>query len=143
MGIWNRRHLDMVRYLIIGILVWLLWNCWTSPSYGNSIYIIQSGNSLDLDIVQDGQNNEIEALNGNGYAIVYGNNTTASFTQTGNSNQIRVWTDSSSGKSTTNTQTGNSNISLSDNHGQDNTMTTNVTGNSNYTFNEIGNGGDT
>jgi hypothetical protein len=110
---------------------------------GNSIYIIQSGSNLDLDITQDGQNNEIEALSGNGSAIVYGNNSTATFTQTGNSNQIRVWSDYSSGKSSTSNQTGNSNISLVDNHGQDNTITMNVTGNSNYTFNEIGNGGDT
>ena len=43
----------------------------------------------------------------------------------------------------TSNQTGNNNISLVDNHGQDNTITMNVTGNSNYTFDEIGNGGDT
>ena len=73
---------------------------------GNSIYIIQSGSNLDLDITQDGQNNEIEALSGNGSAIVYGNNSTATFTQTGNSNQIRVWSDYSSGKSSTSNQTG-------------------------------------
>ena len=133
----------MIRYLIIGILLYLLFQCWTNPSYANSIYIIQSGSNLDLDVTQDGQNNEIEALNGNGSAIVYGTNSTASFSQTGNSNQIRVWSDYSSGKSSTSNQTGNSNISLVDNHGQDNTITMNVTGNSNYTFNEIGNGGDT
>ena len=115
----------------------------SSVTWSNTIYITQSGANLDLDITQDGQNNEIEGLSGSGSAIVYGTNSTAAFSQTGNSNQIRVWSDSSSGKSTTNTQTGNSNISLSDNHGQDNTMTTNVTGDSNYTFNEIGNGGDT
>ncbi|BCU99141.1 MAG: hypothetical protein CM15mV25_1410 [uncultured marine virus] len=34
-------------------------------------------------------------------------------------------------------QTGNSNISKVDNHGQDNTITTNVTGNNNITFDEI------
>ena len=78
-----------------------------------------------------------------GMHIVYGNNTTATFTQTGDNNQIRVWSDYSSGKKTDVNQTGNNNISLVDNHGQDNTIITNVTGNSNYTFDEIGNGGDT
>ena len=67
----------MIRYLIIGILLYLLFQCWTNPSYANSIYIIQSGSNLDLDVTQDGQNNEIEALNGNGSAIVYGTNSTA------------------------------------------------------------------
>ena len=28
----------------------------------NDIYIIQSGDNLDLDVTQDGQNNEIEGL---------------------------------------------------------------------------------
>ena len=112
-------------------------------SQANSIYITQSGANLDLDVTQDGQNNEIEGLSGSGSAIVYGTNSTASFNQTGDSNQIRVWSDSSSGKSMTSNQTGNSNISLVDNHGQDNTITMNVTGDNNYTFDEIGNGGDT
>ena len=127
--------------LLLFLTVFLL--TLSSVTWSNTIYITQSGANLDLDITQDGQNNEIEGLSGSGSAIVYGTNSTVTFTQTGDSNQIRVWSDSSSGKSTTNTQTGNNNISLSDNHGQDNTMTTNVTGNSNYTFNEIGNGGDT
>ena len=110
---------------------------------GNEIYVNQSGANLDLDITQDGQNNQIEGLSGSGSALLRGSNNTVSFTQTGDSNQIRVWSDSSSGKSMTTSQTGNSNISLVDNHGQDNTITTDVDGNSNYTFDEIGNGGDT
>jgi len=114
-----------------------------SFAFANSIYIIQSGSNLDLDVTQDGQNNEIEGLSGSGSAIVYGTNSTATFSQTGNSNQIRVWSDSSSGKKTDVSQTGNSNINLADNHGQDNTIITNVTGDNNYTFDEIGNGGDT
>ena len=109
----------------------------------NDIYIIQSGDNLDLDVTQDGQNNQIEGLGGSGSAIVYGSNTTATFSQTGDSNQIRVWSDSSSNKKTDVSQTGDNNISLADNHGQDNTIITNVTGDNNYTFDEIGNGGDT
>ena len=64
----------------------------------NDIYITQSGDSLDLDIVQDGQNNQIEGLSGSGNAIIYGANSDVSFNQTGDSNQIRVWSDSSSNK---------------------------------------------
>ena len=119
----------------------LLFFC--SPVLANSIYITQSGSNLDLDVTQDGQNNEIEGLYGSGAAVVYGNDSTATFTQTGDSNQIRIWSDSSSNKKTDITQTGDNNISLGDNHGQDNTIITNVTGDNNYTFDEIGNGGDT
>ena len=48
----------------------LLFFC--SPLYANSIYIIQSGSNVDLDITQDGENNEIEGLSGSG-SVVYGN----------------------------------------------------------------------
>jgi len=119
----------------------LLFFC--SPVLANNIYITQSGSNLDLDVTQDGQNNEIEGLYGSGAAVVYGNDSTATFTQTGDSNQIRIWSDYSSNKKTDITQTGDNNISLGDNHGQDNTIITNVTGDNNYTFDEIGNGGDT
>src|SRR5210317_655988 len=54
--------------------------------YANDIYIDQVGDSLDLDIVQDGQNNKI------GTALVDadfdGDNMTFSITQTGNTNEI-------------------------------------------------------
>ena len=46
----------------------------------NDIYITQSGDSLDLDIVQDGQNNQIEGLSGSGNAIIYGANSDVSLT---------------------------------------------------------------
>ena len=38
--------------------------------YANDIYISQSGDNIDLDIVQDGQNNQIEGLSGSGNAII-------------------------------------------------------------------------
>ena len=127
----------------IALFIWVVFFSIVDKLRANEIYVAQSGSNVDLDIVQDGENNQVEGLSGSGYAIVYGNNTTATFTQTGDNNQIRVWSDSSSGKKTDVSQTGNNNISLADNHGQDNTIITNVTGNSNYTFDEIGNGGDT
>ena len=127
----------------IALFIWLVFFSIVDKLRANEIYVAQSGSNVDLDITQDGENNQVEGLSGSGYAIVYGNNTTATFTQTGDNNQIRVWSDYSSGKKTDVSQTGNNNISLADNHGQDNTIITNVTGNSNYTFDEIGNGGDT
>ena len=127
----------------IALFIWLVFFSIVDKLRANEIYVAQSGSNVDLDITQDGENNQVEGLSGSGYAIVYGNNTTTTFTQTGDNNQIRVWSDSSSGKKTDVSQTGNNNISLADNHGQDNTIITNVTGNSNYTFDEIGNGGDT
>ena len=101
------------------------------------------GDNIDLDIVQDGQNNQIEGLSGSGNAIIYGANSNVSFSQTGDTNQIRVWSDSSSNKNMTANQTGDNNISRIDNHGADNDITVSITGNNNITFDEIGNGGDT
>ena len=48
---------------IIGVIMLLLMTSW---SYANDIYVTQSGNALDLDITQDGENNTV------------GNSTTAS-----------------------------------------------------------------
>jgi len=54
--------------------------------YANDIYIEQVGDGLDLDIIQDGQNNEI----GDSLAdmVLNGDNMTFSITQTGNTNTI-------------------------------------------------------
>ena len=48
---------------IIGVIMFLMM---TVLSYANDIYVTQSGNALDLDITQDGENNTV------------GNSTTAS-----------------------------------------------------------------
>ena len=42
----------MKKWLIITILA-----LFSSPLYANDIYVTQSGDDLDLDITQDGQNN--------------------------------------------------------------------------------------
>ena len=57
----------------------------SAPTLANDIYIDQVGDSLDLDIVQDGQNNVI----GNSTTDVglTGDDMTFSITQTGNSNR--------------------------------------------------------
>ena len=54
--------------------------------YANDIYIEQVGDGLDLDITQDGQNNEVgDSLTD---MILNGDNMTFSITQTGNTNTI-------------------------------------------------------
>jgi len=57
-----------------------------SPAFANDIYIQQSGDSLDLDIVQDGQDNVIGTSGTN--VNLTGDDMTFSITQTGNSNTI-------------------------------------------------------
>tara|TARA_B100001173_G_C15587623_1_gene379068 strand:- start:109 stop:462 length:354 start_codon:yes stop_codon:yes gene_type:complete len=52
----------MIRYLIIGILVYLLFSCWSKSVLANDINLtidnLTDGGSLDLQ--QDGQNNDID-----------------------------------------------------------------------------------
>jgi hypothetical protein len=57
-----------------------------SPALSNDIYIQQSGDGLDLDIIQDGQNNVIGTSGTN--ANLSGDDMTFSITQTGNTNTI-------------------------------------------------------
>jgi hypothetical protein len=57
-----------------------------SPALANDIYIQQIGDSLDLDIIQDGQNNSIG--NSTTGVTFEGDSMTFSITQTGNYNEI-------------------------------------------------------
>ena len=74
--------------------------------YANDIYITQSGNALDLDVTQDGQNNTV------------GNSTTAS-SVVGVTTNLAI------------TQVGDSNVMTFDVNGATYTGTFSVTGNSN------------
>ena len=76
-------------------------------AYANDIYVTQSGDTLDLDITQDGQNNQV------------GNSTTSS-SVIGATATIDI------------DQVGNSNVLTFDVNGATYTGTFNVTGNSNY-----------
>lgn len=69
---------------IIAILAMVI--AWSSFATANEIYIQQVGDGLDLDIVQDGEDNEIgkEAA----MAVLEGADMTFSITQTGNYNTI-------------------------------------------------------
>jgi hypothetical protein len=59
---------------------------WSSAATANEIYIEQVGSGLDLDIVQDGEDNQIG--NSTTGAILEGADMTFSITQTGNYNTI-------------------------------------------------------
>ena len=110
-------------------------------SWANDIYVNQVGDDIDLTIVQDGQNNQIEGLNGSGSAVLSGNAKIVDLKQTGNTNELRIWT--SGNDQTINADvTGNSNISKIDNHGNDNFINLDIDGDNNITHTEIGNGGD-
>lgn len=70
-------------YYLVLMMSMLLFH---SPTYANDIYIQQSGDGLDLDIVQDGQDNVI-GTSGTNMAI-QGDDMTFSITQTGSYNTI-------------------------------------------------------
>ena len=70
-------------YYIVLIMSMLLF---LSPTYANDIYIQQSGDGLDLDIVQDGQDNVIGTSGTN--MTIQGDDMTFSITQTGSYNTI-------------------------------------------------------
>ena len=114
----------------------------SNKAASNEIYINQVGDDLNLDIVQDGQNNQVEALSGSGDAILSGDTKTTNLSQTGNTNQYRIWT-SGNNQTITASVNGNNNTNAIDNHGDRNSITLSVDGNYNITHTEIGNGGDT
>ena len=86
-------------------------------SLANDIYINQVGNNADITIVQEGESNVISSLTGNTRkATISGNNTSTTFTQTGDNNDIGVYMSAGNGQQTV-TQTGNTNYATSDCHG--------------------------
>ena len=68
---------------IIGVIMLLLMTSW---SYANDIYVTQSGNALDLDITQDGENNTVG--NSTTASASAGATTILNIDQIGNSNVI-------------------------------------------------------
>tara|TARA_R110000868_G_scaffold93495_10_gene258562 strand:- start:216 stop:1367 length:1152 start_codon:yes stop_codon:yes gene_type:complete len=108
----------------------------------NEIYINQAGNNIDMTIVQDGENNVISSLTGNTTkATISGNNTSTTFTQTGDDNDIGVYMSAGNGQQTI-TQTGNTNYAVSDCHGNNCSTIITQNGNNNAANLEFGNGGD-
>ena len=97
----------------------------TFPCFANEIYVNQVGDNTNVNITQDGENNQIEGLSGTGDATLSGNNKTVTFSQTGDTNQIRVWTHGGNQQMSL-TQDGNNNIRNLDNHGNNNNISVNI-----------------
>lgn len=75
----NKRF-SYITVLFVSMLFFL------SPAYANDIYIQQSGDNLDLDITQDGQNNVVGTSSTD--VTLAGDDMTFAITQTGNTNTI-------------------------------------------------------
>jgi hypothetical protein len=75
----NKRF-SYITVLFVSMLFFL------SPAYANDIYIQQSGDNLDLDITQDGQNNVVGTSSTD--VSLDGDDMTFAITQTGNTNTI-------------------------------------------------------
>ena len=95
----------MIRYLIIGILLYLLFQCWTNPSYANDLDFtidnLTDGGTWNS--VQDGIDNNID------FDIVSMDGFIIDIDQIGNNNTIDVDVDgrTSNGSSMYFTQSGN------------------------------------
>ena len=70
-------------YKFLTLVIVLLWS---NVAFSNEIYIEQVGDSLDLDITQDGTDNEFGDSTAD--AILTGDDMTFAITQTGNTNKI-------------------------------------------------------
>ena len=105
----------------------------------NEIYVRQVGDSSDLTISQDGADNKITGSGGR--ALLSGNNTSTTFTQTGDNNQVWSYMSADNGQQTV-AQTGNTNSASVDCHGNNCLATITQNGNSNAANLEFGNGGD-
>ena len=98
----------------------------------NDIYINQSGDNVDINITQDGQNNRISRKNDSttsspGAATFYGKNQSLTSTQTGDNNMLGLYkhyygSDNQTSGSITTTQTGDDNIMRIDTHGDNNNV---------------------
>ena len=107
-------------------------------SWANDIYINQAGDNINMTIVQDGENNVISSVAGNTRkAPISGNNTSTTFTQTGDNNDIGVYMSAGNGQQTI-TQTGNTNYATSDCHGNNCSTTITQYGNNNLANLEFG-----
>ena len=88
------------------ILTTLFALAFSFSAYANDIYVTQSGNTLDLDITQDGQNNTVG--NSTTSSSVIGATTTIDIDQVGNSNVLKFDVNGATYTGTFNV-TGNSN----------------------------------
>jgi hypothetical protein len=129
-----------IDWVVKALIVLLLFK--PTSSWANEIYVRQVGDSTNLTISQSGDDNEVTGLSGGtSQAIISGNNTSTTYTQTGDRNAIKVYESAGNGITKT-TQTGNDNIARLDCHGNNCVLDVTQTGDDNYAAVEVGNGGD-
>tara|TARA_B110000902_G_scaffold52157_1_gene60204 strand:+ start:3759 stop:4499 length:741 start_codon:yes stop_codon:yes gene_type:complete len=92
-----------------------------------------------MTITQDGANNKITGSGGK--AQVSGNNTSTTYAQTGDNNQVWAWMSSGNGINNV-SQIGDNNSARLDCHGNNCVIDIEQNGNYNYANAELGNGGD-
>ena len=108
----------------------------------NEIYINQVGDNTDLTISQDGTDNTVSSLaGGTGKAYLIGNNTSTTYSQTGDRNSVKAYMYAGNGISKA-TQTGDDNEALLDCHGNNCVLDITQTGDDNYASAEVGDNGD-
>ena len=113
-----------------------------ATSWANDIYVNQVGDSIDLTITQDGKDNTVTGLSGGtSNAYINGNNTSTTYSQTGDRNAVKVYVSAGNGI-TKAIQTGNDNEAFLDCHGNNCVLDVTQTGDDNYAAVEVGNGGD-
>jgi hypothetical protein len=129
-----------IDWVVKALIVLLLFK--PTSSWANEIYVRQVGDSTNLTISQSGDDNEVTGLSGGtSQAIISGNNTSTTYTQTGDRNAIKVYESAGNGITKT-TQTGNDNEARLDCHGNNCVLDVTQTGDDNYAAVEVGNGGD-
>jgi len=124
-------------YIILGMLLFLP----ATANADNEILIDQTGDLLDMTIVQSGSNNLFTGLNGSGDATVSGNNKEVDVSMDGKNNTFKTWSHGGNQILFADIE-GDSNTIAMDNHGNNNKLYYWGIGDSNTAWLEIGNGGD-
>ena len=123
----------------LGILVILMFFT-AQACYGqdNEVNIDQTGDNLTLDILQAGYGNTVRDLNStSGAASINGATATISLQQRGNNNVLGIWTSGSNQTLDAYTE-GDYNQVFLDNHGNYSQLKSDVMGDNNYAWLEVG-----
>ena len=124
----------VVGYILLGMMLLL---GLPAQAQDNEVYINQSGNNLDLQILQAGYGNTIKNLPLTGDASLWGTNKTVKLQQLGNNNDIGMWT--SGGYQTLRGHIdGDYNDLFLDAHGDSVNLQADIIGDYNYAWLEAG-----
>ena len=124
----------VVGYMLLGMMLLL---GMPAKAQDNEVFIDQTGNNLELSILQSGYANKIKNLTLSGDASLWGASTTLKLQQIGNNNDIGMWT-SGSNQNIRGYISGNYNDLFFDNHGDNNQLQADIVGDYNYAWLEAG-----